>query len=101
VRIEGQRLACLRSDQAVGFKARMLRSPTRDRDDLEEEETGAAGVARVSGTTSGVPSMRPCPWSCVQEGGRRTWKGGPKDSPAWRRVASSGGVALGLTPGGL
>jgi hypothetical protein len=57
VRIECQRLACLRSDQAVGFKARGLRSPTRDRDDLEEG-TGAAGVAGVSGKTPGVPSLR-------------------------------------------
>jgi hypothetical protein len=58
LRIDGQRLACLRIDHAVGVKARGLRSPTRDRDDLEEEGTGAAGVARVSGITSGVPSMR-------------------------------------------
>ena len=37
MRIEFQPLACLRSDQAVGVKARGLRSSTRDRDDLEEE----------------------------------------------------------------
>lgn len=89
MRIEGQRLACLRSDQAVGFKAGMLRSPTIDRDGLEEEGTGAAGVARVSGTTSGVPAMRPCLWSCVQESGRQTWEGWPMDSSAWRRLAGS------------
>lgn len=73
----------------MGFKARMLRSPTRDRDALEEEETGAAGVARVSGTTSGAPAMRPILWSCVQEGGRQTWTGWPTVSSAWRCVAGS------------
>lgn len=84
----------------MGFKARGLRSPTLDRDDLEEEGTGAAGVARVFGTASGVPSRRPCLWSCVQEGWRRTWKGWRTDPSELRPVAGSGGDVVGLTPGG-
>ena len=81
MRIDGQRLACLRIGQAVGVKAPGLRSPNRDRDDLEEEGTGAAGVARCSGTTSGAPAMRPCLWSCVQEGGVKPGRDGERIPP--------------------